>query len=72
MNGCLCRLSLLLTVHIWHKRNMYESKVVVPNPKLELPHGFDEGSRFNIPNSSSELRVLEAVFIQGKRSRIPL
>ena len=60
MDGRLCRLSLLLAMHIWYKRDMDKSKVLVPNSKLELPHSFNEGSGFYVSDSSSELRTLEA------------
>lgn len=38
----------------------------MPDTKLELPHGFDEGSGFYVSDSSSELRALE-VFSFKKR-----
>jgi hypothetical protein len=59
MDGRLCRLSLLFAMHIWYKRDMYKSKVIVPNSKLELPHSLNEGSGFYVSDSSSELRALE-------------
>lgn len=48
---------------------MYESKVIVANSKLELPHSFDERSGFYIADGSSKLKALEAfAFKRGNRA----
>lgn len=69
MDGRLRRLSFLLAMHVWHKRDMYQCKIIMANSKLELPHGFNKRSRFYISDSSSELRTLEVcAFKDGNRA----
>ena len=46
-------------MHIWYKRDVYESKVFVPNAKLELSHGLNEGRGLDVSDSSSQLKALE-------------
>ena len=53
----LSRLSLLL-VHSadhWNQRHVNEAKVLVTDSELELPHGLDKRSGFDVANGSTEL-----------------
>ena len=57
VHGCLCRLCLLLSVHIRHERDVYERKVLVTNAELELPHCLYKGRGLDIANRSAELTM---------------
>ena len=54
----LCRFGLLLPVHVRDEGNMDQREVLVTYSELELSHGFDEGSRFYVSNSTSQLGVI--------------
>jgi hypothetical protein len=57
VHGCLCRLCLLLSMHIRHERDVYERKVLVTNAELELPHCLYKGRGLDIANRSAELAM---------------
>ena len=57
VHGRLCRLRLLLTVHVGHERDVDQSEVFVPNTELELAHGLDEGGRLNVTDSAAQLYI---------------
>ena len=57
MHGGLCRLRLLLAVHVRDERNVNQREVFVANPELELPHGFYEWRRLNVSDRPPELNV---------------
>ena len=52
----LCGFRFLFPMHIGHERNVDECKVIRSNAELELPHGLDERCRFNVTNSSAQLK----------------
>ena len=56
VDGRLCGLSFLFSVHVGNEGNVYECKVLRSNAELELSHRLDEGCGFNVTNSSTELK----------------
>jgi hypothetical protein len=42
-------------MHIWHEGYVYESKVLMPDAKLELPQCLYEGRGLDITDRSAEL-----------------
>jgi hypothetical protein len=56
MNGGLSRFRFLFTMHVGYKGNVYQGKVIVPDTKLELPHGFYEWCRLYITDCPSKLQ----------------
>jgi hypothetical protein len=57
VHGRLRRFCLLLSMHIWHERNMYECEVFMSNTELELPHCLYERRGLDIANRSAKLAV---------------
>ena len=57
MHCRLCRLCLLLSVHIRHERNVYEREILMTDAELELPHCLYERCGLNIANRSTELVI---------------
>lgn len=56
MDSRLSRFCFLLAVHVGYERDMDEREVFVPDSKLELTHGFDERSRFDVTDGTTELQ----------------
>ena len=42
-------------MHVWHKGNMNEGKVVVADPELKLAHRLNKWSRLDVTYSASQL-----------------
>ncbi|SRR6266404_5139185 len=55
VDSCLRGFCFLLPMHVRHKRDVDERKVLVANAKLELPHRLHKGRGLDIANSSAEL-----------------
>ena len=62
MNGRLCRLGLLLPVHIGDQRYMNHGKILQADAKLELAHSFNKGCRLNVTHCASQLKGRQGVF----------
>ena len=60
MNSRLGRLGLLFPVHVGNQRDVDESKVLIADAELELPHSFDKWCRFDIAHSTTELIIGKA------------
>jgi len=54
----LGRLGLLLAADNGDERDVDEGKVVVADAELELAHGLDEGSRLDVTNGTTKLKIL--------------
>jgi len=65
MHGRLCRLRLLLSVHIRHERDVYKRKVFATDTELELPQRLYKWCRFDIANRSAEL----AIYVNNEKAR---
>jgi hypothetical protein len=55
VDGGLCGFCFLLAVEVGNQRNVDEGKVIVSNAELELTHGFDERSGFDVSDCTAEL-----------------
>ena len=55
VDSCLSWLRLLLPMHIRYERYMDQSKIIVTDAELELPHGLYEGCRLDVTDGSTEL-----------------